>query len=108
MIEAAMIWNEPNNKSHWDPEVDPDWTLFGETVIAAAEAIRAENPSIPRVLGGMSPIDPLFIQRLTGYGVMDHVDVVAVHGFPLDWNLWPIADWPAKIDEIRAVTDLPV
>jgi beta-xylosidase len=58
MIEAAMIWNEPNNKSHWDPEVDPDWTLFGETVIAAAEAIRAENPSIPRVLGGMSPIDP--------------------------------------------------
>jgi len=19
MIEAAMIWNEPNNKSHWDP-----------------------------------------------------------------------------------------
>jgi beta-xylosidase len=108
MIEAAMIWNEPNNKSHWDPEVDPDWTLFGETVIAAAEAIRAENPSIPRVLGGMSPIDPLFIQRLTGYGVMDHVDVVAVHGFPLDWNLWPIADWPLKLDEIRAVTDKPI
>ena len=23
MIEAAMIWNEPNNKSHWDPELDP-------------------------------------------------------------------------------------
>jgi beta-xylosidase len=108
MIEAAMIWNEPNNKSHWDPEVDPDWTLFGETVIAAAEAIRAENPSIPRVLGGMSPIDPLFIRRLTGYGVMDHVDVVAVHGFPLDWNLWPIADWPTKLDEIRAVTDKPI
>ena len=28
MIEAAMIWNEPNNKSHWDPELDPDWTRF--------------------------------------------------------------------------------
>jgi beta-xylosidase len=28
MIEAAMIWNEPNNKSHWDPEVDPDWSKF--------------------------------------------------------------------------------
>ena len=25
MIEAAMIWNEPNNKSHWDFEIDPDW-----------------------------------------------------------------------------------
>ena len=108
MIEAAMIWNEPNNKSHWDPEIDPDWTLFGETAIAAAQAIRAENSRLPRVLGGISPIDPLFIQRLTGYGVMDHIDVVAVHGFPLDWNLWQIDEWPAKIDEIRAVTDLPV
>lgn len=23
MIEAAKIWNEPNNKSHWDLELDP-------------------------------------------------------------------------------------
>ena len=28
MIEAAMIWNEPNNKSHWDVENDPGWALF--------------------------------------------------------------------------------
>jgi beta-xylosidase len=41
-------------------------------------------------------------------GVLDHVDVVALHGFPLDWNLWQIDEWPAKIDEIRAVTDLPI
>ena len=25
MIEAVMLWNEPNNKSHWDFEIDPDW-----------------------------------------------------------------------------------
>ena len=23
MIEAAMLWNEPNNLSHWDFEIDP-------------------------------------------------------------------------------------
>jgi beta-xylosidase len=40
--------------------------------------------------------------------VLDVLDIVAVHGFPLDWNLWPIHDWPAKLDEIRAVTDLPI
>ena len=74
----------------------------------AGQAIRAENPRLPRVLGGMSPIDPLFIRRLAGNGVLDHVDAVAVHGFPLDWNLWQIDEWPAKIDEIRAVTDKPV
>ena len=104
MIEAAMIWNEPNNKSHWDPEIDPDWALFAEMAICAGEAIAAENPALPRVLGGMSPIDPAFIANMTGRGVLDALDVVAVHGFPLDWNLWPIDEWPAKIDEIRAVT----
>jgi beta-xylosidase len=108
MIEAAMIWNEPNNKSHWDPEIDPDWKLFSDMVIAAGQAIKAENPNLPRVLGGISPIDPGFIKKLEAHGALDHLDVVAVHGFPLDWNLWQIHDWPAKIDEIRAVTDKPI
>jgi len=108
MIEAVKIWNEPNNKSHWDPEIDPDWSRFAEMAIAAAVAIQKVNPLLPRVLGGISPIDPMFIERLAGYGVLDHVDAVAVHGFPLDWNPWQIDEWPAKIDEIRAVTELPV
>ena len=103
-----MIWNEPNNKSHWDPELDPEWRIFGETVKRAGDAIRAANPQVARVLGGMSPIDPLWVNRLQGYGAMDAVDVVAVHGFPLDWNLWSIHDWPAKIAEIEAVTDKPI
>ncbi|SEQ38188.1 Beta-xylosidase [Faunimonas pinastri] len=108
MIEAAMLWNEPNNKSHWDPEIDPDWSMFAETMTIAAQAIRAENANIPRVLGGISPIDPFFIQRMQNYGLLDHIDVVAVHGFPLDWNLWQIKEWPDKIDEMRAVTDKPI
>ncbi|MDB5649147.1 MAG: beta-xylosidase [Hyphomicrobiales bacterium] len=108
MIEAAMIWNEPNNKSHWDPEIDPDWRLFSGMASAASKAIHAVDPALPRVLGGMSPIDPHFVQRLEGYGLMDDIDIVAVHGFPLDWNLWSIHDWPKKIEEIRAVTRLPI
>ena len=108
MIEAAMIWNEPNNKSHWDQEIDPGWAMFAETAICAGQAIKAENPHLPRVLGGISPIDPIFIRNMEDRGVLDHVDVVAVHGFPLDWNLWNIHEWPAKIDEIRAVTDKPI
>lgn len=108
MIEAAMIWNEPNNKSHWDPEIDPDWSLFGEMAMLAGKAIGSAAPSLPRVLGGMSPIDPDFVLNMEARGVLDHVDVVAVHGFPLDWNLWSLHDWPQKLDEIRAVTKLPV
>ncbi len=108
MIEAAMIWNEPNNKSHWDPALDPDWMLFADMATRAAQAIRAANPRLPRVLGGVSPIDPAFMMNMKTRGVLDHMDAVAVHGFPLDWNLWQIQEWPAKIAEIRSVTDLPI
>jgi beta-xylosidase len=108
MIEAAMIWNEPNNKSHWDLELDPQWISFSALCRSAGEAIAAENPQIARVLGGISPIDPLFIDRLRRQGALEALDVVAVHGFPLDWNHWQIHEWPAKLDEIRAVTELPV
>jgi beta-xylosidase len=108
MIEAAMIWNEPNNKSHWDPELDPEWRLFGETAIAAGRAIRRENPRLKRVLGGISPIDPHFLRRMESYGVLDEMDIVAVHGFPLDWNLWMVDEWPAKLDEIRTSVGLPI
>jgi beta-xylosidase len=108
VIEAVMLWNEPNNKSHWDFEIDPEWKIFSEMTTLAAQAIRAENPKLPRVLGGISPIDPHFIRKLEGFGVLDHVEAVAVHGFPLDWNHWQIHDWPGKIDEIKATTSLPV
>lgn len=108
MIEAAMLWNEPNNKSHWDPEVDPDWARFAEMAILAGRAIRQVNPSLTRVLGGISPIDPQFIRGMQARGVLDHVDAIAVHGFPLDWNHWQIEQWPEKLAEIEAASDLPV
>jgi beta-xylosidase len=108
LIEAAMIWNEPNNKSHWDPEIDPDWSRFAAMAALAGQAIRAENASLPRVLGGISPIDPGFISNLQRRGTLEHVEVLAVHGFPLDWNLWQIDEWPAKLEEIRALSTKPV
>ena len=108
MVEAVMLWNEPNNLSHWDFKIDPEWKRFAEMAIAAAKAIRRVNAHLRIVLGGISPIDPNFIQLMGSQGVLDVVDVVAIHGFPLDWNHWNINDWPAKVDEIRAVTKLPV
>jgi beta-xylosidase len=108
MIEAVKFWNEPNNKSHWDFAIDPEWRLYSEMTKLACAAVTAENPSLTRVLGGISPIDPLFIERLDGYGVLDVVDAVAVHGFPLDWNNWPLEEWPSRVAEIQAVTHLPV
>jgi beta-xylosidase len=108
MIEAVMLWNEPNNKSHWDFEADAGWKVFAEMTKLAAQAVTAENPQLPKVLGGISPIDPHFLQNLESQGALHDLQAVAVHGFPLDWNHWMLDDWPQKLDEIRAVTTLPI
>jgi beta-xylosidase len=108
MIEAVMFWNEPNNKSHWDFDIDPQWQIYADMVKSAADAVASENAELTRVLGGISPIDSNFIRNMDGQGVLEALNAVAVHGFPLDWNHWTIHQWPSKLEEIRAVTQLPV
>jgi beta-xylosidase len=108
MIEAVMLWNEPNNMSHWDFEIDPEWKCYATMVRLASAAVRAERSKLTRVLGGISPIDPGFIRNMALQGVIDEVDVVAVHGFPLDWNHWQIHEWPAKVQEIESLVRKPV
>jgi len=108
MVEAVMFWNEPNNKSHWDFQLDPEWKIYAKMVKLAARAVAAENPSLLRVLGGMSPIDRHFVDNMQKQGVLDHLDVIALHGFPLDWNHWTIHEWPDKLREIQKVARHPL
>jgi beta-xylosidase len=108
LIEAVVLWNEPNNLSHWNFKLDPGWELFADMVKLASGSIRAANPDLKIVLGGVSSGDPDFLRLMVSAGVMESVDVVGVHGFPLDWNHWPINDWPSRIDEAAAVTGKPV
>lgn len=108
MVEAIVLWNEPNNLSHWNFKLDPGWQQFAEMVKLAADAIRRVNPEIPIVLGGVSSCDCDFLRTMAGHGVMEHVDAVGVHGFPLDWNHWQLAEWPARVAEAAEVSGLPV
>ncbi|MGE0526853.1 MAG: glycosyl hydrolase, partial [Bdellovibrionales bacterium] len=108
MIEAIKIWNEPNNLSHWDFEMDPEWKEFSTMTKLAARAMKDLNPDLRLVLGGISPIDPHFLRLLDSYGTFADLDAVAVHGFPLDWNHWSLNDWPKKVEEVKAAVHLPV
>jgi beta-xylosidase len=108
MVEAIMLWNEPNNLSHWNFHLDPGWKRFADMVIGASAAIRRVNPRVPIVLGGVSSCDCDFLRLMMSYGVIDAVDAVAVHGFPLDWNHWSVNEWPGRIAEAAAVTGKPV
>ncbi len=108
MIEAIQFWNEPNNLSHWDYTLDPEWRIFSDMVLYASREVRREAPTVTQVLGGLSPLDPSFANLMRRRGVADAVDVVALHGFPLDWNLWQIDEWPNKVAEMQAAAGRPV
>lgn len=108
MITGFMLWNEPNNLSHWDFQMDPEWKEFGEMIRIAAARMKSMRPDLPLILGGISPIDPDFIRLMDSYGALENIDAVGVHGFPLDWNHWKIDEWPRKLAEIERVTPLPV
>lgn len=108
MVEAVVLWNEPNNLSHWNFKLDPNWERFADMVKQASDAIRAVNPSLPIVLGGVSSADIDFLRNMAAQGVMPYVDAVGIHGFPLDWNHWQITEWPDRVREAHEATGKPV
>ncbi len=108
MVEAVVLWNEPNNLSHWNFKLDPNWERFADMVKQASAAIRAVNPNIPIVLGGVSSCDIDFLRNMAAQGVMPAVDAVGVHGFPLDWNHWQLSEWPDRVREAGEVSGKPV
>jgi hypothetical protein len=73
----------------------------------ASRSIRLANPNLPIVLGGVSSCDSDFLRLMVRHGVMEAVDVVGVHGFPLDWNHWQINEWPARVEEAPRVSEKP-
>lgn len=80
------LWNEPNNRYKWDfPNYDPQWAKFAGMVGGAAYWSRHRGK--PTVLGGMIPVDPHWLDLIAGYGVLPHIDIVAIHAFPGMW--WP-------------------
>lgn len=125
VIDAVMFWSKPNGIPHdrlhrtldgaldgappgdrIDP--DPDWRRFAAVVCRAADAIRTVNPEIPRVLGTVVPIDPAFVLCMEHFGVLSRMHAVAVRGASLDGQGPSRGRWGRELDDIRAVTDLPV
>lgn len=86
----------------------PDWKRFADLVKTTSAAIRSVNPGVPIVLGGVSSCDCDFLRLMASYGVMEAVDAVGVHGFPLDWSHWQLSEWPDRIAEAADVSGRPV
>lgn len=108
MIEAVQIWNEPNHPPYWNGDQDPQWREFVRMAEYGAQAIRDTAPHLRLILPGLNPHDPEVLARWKEMGLLNRFDAVAAHGFPMDWSLWQINDWPRQIEAARDVTGLPL
>lgn len=101
-FEMVELWNEPNNLSEYDWTLDPGWRIFCEMIGGAAYWARQRGKQT--VLGGMAPADPNWLSIIGGGGVLEHIDVVGIHGFPGVWEFaWE--GWQYYLNETRQVLD---
>jgi CDP-paratose 2-epimerase len=99
-FDYVELWNEPNNLAEYDFTLDSDWNIFCEMVGSAASWAKQRGKKT--VLGGMSPIDPNWLQHMFKKNLMPYIDVVGIHGFPdvFDYN-WE--GWNEEIEKVRRV-----
>lgn len=96
-FEYVEIWNEANNHHYWDWYDDPEWEAFAEMAGGAAHWVQRRGWKT--VLGGMSPTDPPWLYHMGTLGLLDHIDVVGVHGFPDTWDD-KFLDWPETLQTV--------
>jgi CDP-paratose 2-epimerase len=81
----VQFWNEANGSCYWVRELDPSFEIFARMHIWAARVAREEHGR-KVVLAGVIPAGgPQWIDQMRGHGVLEHTDLVAVHGFPGTW-----------------------
>ena len=89
-FEWIELWNEPNNKLEYDFTLDYSWKKFSKMIGMAA--YWAKHRGKKTLLGGMSPIDPNWLQMMIEQGTLDHIDAIGIHGFPhvfdQNWEGW--------------------
>lgn len=89
-FEWIELWNEPNNKIEYDYTMDFSWNKFSKMIDMAA--YWAKQKGKKTVLGGMSPIDPNWLQMMAEKGTLENIDAVGIHGFPhvfdQQWSSW--------------------
>jgi CDP-paratose 2-epimerase len=109
-FDHVQLWNEPTTWCDWDRGSDLWWTRFAEMIRYAAAEARAADKRV--VLAGITPPDggllgasdpgrPHFLEIMEREGALEHVDVIAFHGFPgtPHWSEgW--AGWDAEIGAI--------
>lgn len=97
-FEALELGNPLDDRDVWDWESDSSWENFSRLVGNAA--YRARQHHKRPVLSGVAPSDLDWLERLCSTGVLEHIDVLGITGFPGTWNFeW--LQWPDVVVNLR-------
>ena len=101
-FEWVELWNEPNNKVEYDYTMDYSWQKFAKMIGMAAHWAKKRNKKT--LLGGMSPIDPNWLQMMIEQGVIEYIDAIGIHGFPDVFDQqWK--GWEFSMNSVKAVLE---
>ena len=95
-ISAIEVWNEENHPAFW---LNPDAAAYVTLLRAAYEEIKAVDPSITVVLGGLAgtPLD--YVEALYAAGAKDFFDAMNIH--PYTWPNPPDGELERQIDGLK-------
>lgn len=96
-FEWVELWNEPNNNVEYDFTLDYSWNKFSEMIGMAA--YWAQHRGKKTLLGGMSPIDPNWLQMMAEKNLLQCIDAIGIHGFPYVFD----QQWTGWEDNLTAV-----
>ncbi len=86
---GIQVWNEPNEREFWSPEVDPQ--RYAELLDSAHAGVKSVAPDMPVITGGFSNRRRTeaagmglaeFLRRIYGAGARGNFDVLGFHAYP--------------------------
>ncbi|PZR68374.1 MAG: hypothetical protein DLM63_04255 [Solirubrobacterales bacterium] len=84
-VTQIELWNEPNATTFWQPSTNP--AAYARLFAVASVAIRAANPAVTAVVGGLAPAgDTAFVRAMIDAlpVVRGLIDAVGLHPYATD------------------------
>jgi hypothetical protein len=98
-IRSWELWNEPDNRDYWTGTVEQ----YAELVRAGASSIRAVDPEIRIVSGGLAGTIEFLEELFAQPELPAALDVINLHSYYETWNPAPLETIPEYVAQAQAI-----
>ena len=95
-FSAIEVWNEENHPAFW---LNPDAAAYARLLRAAYEEIKAVDPSVTVLLGGLAGMPLDYIEALYAAGAKDSFDAMNIH--PYNWPDPPDGELDRQLESLK-------